>query len=152
MGDIGHRSRGRAVGPEHRTAFEQCQIVLRTRGVASDRGEQPRQQGGSHEWLGIGQRVGQLHQCAARIVRAANAAGLDDDTKLENAYSSLAKVGVLRKISQGDISEGVSNYALGEIIPYRTKDLTNMAQALHCSTDYLLGLTDQLRSAAAEPG
>lgn len=89
---------------------------------------------------------------AARIVRAADAAGMDDDTKWESAYSSLAKVGVLRKISQGDISEGVSNYALGEIIPYRTKDLTNMAQALHCSTDYLLGLTDQLRPAAAEPG
>ena len=89
---------------------------------------------------------------AARIVRAADAAGLDDDTKLESAYSSLTKVGVLRKISQGDISEGVSNYALGEIIPYETEDLTNMAQALHCSTDYLLGLTDQLRPAAAEPG
>lgn len=89
---------------------------------------------------------------AARIVRAADAAGLDDDAKLESAYSSLTKVGVLRKISQGDISEGVSNYALGEIIPYGTKDLTNMAQALHCSTDYLLGLTDQLRPAAAEPG
>ena len=27
-----------------------------------------------------------------------------------------------------------------------------MAQTLHCSTDYLLGLTDQLRPAAAEPG
>lgn len=89
---------------------------------------------------------------AARIVRAADAAGLDDDTKLESAYSSLTKVGVLRKISQGDISEGVSNYGLSEIIPYRTKDLTGMAQALHCSTDYLLGLTDQLRPAAAEPG
>lgn len=89
---------------------------------------------------------------AARIVRAADAAGLDDDTKLESTYSSLTKVGVLRKILQGDISEGVSNYALGEIIPYRTKDLTNMAQTLHCSTDYLLGLTDQLRPAAAEPG
>ena len=89
---------------------------------------------------------------AARIVRAADAAGLDDDTKLESAYLSLAKVGVLRKISQGDISEGVSNYALGEIIPYRTKVLTDMAQTLHCSTDYLLGLTDQLRPAAAEPG
>lgn len=89
---------------------------------------------------------------AARIVRAADAAGLDDDTKLESAYSSLTKVGVLRKISQGDISEGASNYALGEIIPYRTKDLTNMAQTLRCSTDYLLGLTDQLRPAAAEPG
>lgn len=89
---------------------------------------------------------------AARIVRAADAAGLDDDTKFESAYSSLTKVGVLRKISQGDISEGASNYALGEIIPYRTKDLTNMAQTLRCSTDYLLGLTDQLRPAAAEPG
>lgn len=89
---------------------------------------------------------------AARIVRAADAAGMDDDTKWESAYSSLTKVGVLRKISQGDISEGVSNYALGEIIPCGTKDLTNMAQTLHCSTDYLLGLTDQLRPASAEPG
>lgn len=89
---------------------------------------------------------------AARIVRAADAAGLDDDTKWESAYSSLAKVGVLRKISQGDIPEDMSNYGLSEIIPYRTKDLTNMAQTLHCSTDYLLGLTDQLRPAAAEPG
>lgn len=89
---------------------------------------------------------------AARIVRAADAAGLDDDTKLESAYSSLTKVGVLRKISQGDIPEDMSNYGLSEIIPYRTKDLTSMAQTLHCSTDYLLGLTDQLRPAAAEPG
>lgn len=89
---------------------------------------------------------------AARIVRAADAAGLDDDTRLESAYSYLTKVGVLRKISQGDIPEDISNYALSEIIPYKTKDLTNMAQTLHCSTDYLLGLTDQLRPAAAEPG
>lgn len=89
---------------------------------------------------------------AARIVRAADAAGLDDDTKLESAYSSLIKVGVLRKVLQGNIPEDMSNYGLSEIIPYRTKDLTSMAQTLHCSTDYLLGLTDQLRPASAEPG
>lgn len=89
---------------------------------------------------------------AARIVRAADAAGLDDDTKLESAYSSLIKVGVLRKVLQGNIPEDMSNYGLSEIIPYRTKDLTSMAQTLHCSTDYLLELTDQLRPAAAEPG
>ena len=89
---------------------------------------------------------------AARIVRAADAAGLDDDTKLESTYPSLSKIGTLRKIAQGDIPEAMSNYVLGEIIPYRTDNLTSMAQALHCSTDYLLGLTDQLRSAAAEPG
>lgn len=89
---------------------------------------------------------------AARIVRAADAAGLGDDTKLESVYSSLTKVGVLRKLSQGDIPEGMNNYGLSEIIPYRTKDLTSMAQTLHCSTDYLLGLTDQLRPADAQPG
>lgn len=89
---------------------------------------------------------------AARIVRAADAAGLGDDTKLESTYLPLAEVGTLRKISQGDIPEGMSNYGLSEIIPYRTKDLTRMAWTLHCSTDYLLGLTDQLRPAAAEPG
>lgn len=89
---------------------------------------------------------------AARIVRAADAAGLGDDTKLESTYLPLAEVGTLRKISQGDIPESVSNYVLGEIIPYRTKDLTSMAWTLHCSTDYLLGLTDQLRPASAEPG
>lgn len=89
---------------------------------------------------------------AARIVRAADAAGLDDDAKLESAYATMTTLKTLRKISQGDISKSVSNYALGEIIPYRTKDLTSMAQTLHCSTDYLLGLTAQLRPAAAEPG
>lgn len=89
---------------------------------------------------------------AARIVRAADAAGLDDDTKLASAYATMTTLKTLRRISQGEISEGVSNYALGEIIPYRTKDLTSMAQTLHCSADYLLGLTDQLRPAAAEPG
>lgn len=89
---------------------------------------------------------------AARIVRAADAAGLGDDTKLESTYLPLAEVGTLRKISQGDIPEDMSNYGLSEIIPYRTKNLTSMAWTLHCSTDYLLGLTDQLRPAAAEPG
>lgn len=89
---------------------------------------------------------------AARIVHAADAAGLGDDTKWESAYSSLAKIGVLRKISQGDIPENMSNYGLSEIIPYRTKDLTSMAWTLRCSTDYLLGLTDQLRPADVEPG
>ena len=89
---------------------------------------------------------------AARIVRAADAAGLSDDTKLESTYLPLAKVGTLREISQGYIPEDMSNYGLSEIIPYRTKDLTGMAQTLHCSTDYLLGLTDRLRPSSPEPG
>lgn len=89
---------------------------------------------------------------AGRIVRAADAAGLDDGTKLESSYATLSKLETLRRIAQGDVPEEVNNYVLGEIIPYRTKTLTGMAQTLRCSTDYLLGLTDQLRAASAEPG
>lgn len=89
---------------------------------------------------------------AARIVRAADAAGLDDDTKLESTYLPPSKVGTLRKLSRGDIPKDMSNYGLSEIIPCRTKDLTSMAWTLRCSTDYLLGLTDQLRPADAQPG
>lgn len=89
---------------------------------------------------------------AARIVRAADAAGLDDDAKLDSTYLQLGKVGTLRGIAQGDIPENVNNSVLGEIIPFRTATLAGLAQTLHCSTDYLLGLTDQLRPAAAEPG
>lgn len=89
---------------------------------------------------------------AARIVRAADAAGLSDDTRLESSYVALSKLERLRRISQGDIPEEVNNYVLGEIIPFRTGILVSLARTLHCSTDYLLGLTDQLRPADAEPG
>lgn len=89
---------------------------------------------------------------AGRIVRAADAAGLGDDTKLESSYATLSNLGVLRRISQGDIPEEVTNYVLGEIIPWQTETLLKMAQGLHCSTDYLLGLADQLHPAAAEAG
>ena len=89
---------------------------------------------------------------AGRIVRAADAAGLGDDAQLGATYSDLSRLKTLRQIAQGDVPEGMNNYTLSEIIPYRTETLLKMAQGLHCSTDYLLGLTDQLHPAAAEAG
>ena len=89
---------------------------------------------------------------SARIVLAADAAGLGDETQFDTGYSATSKLGSLRRVAQGDIPEGVSNYALDSIIPYRSKDLLGMAQDLHCSTDYLLGLTDELNVGGAEPG
>lgn len=89
---------------------------------------------------------------AARIVRAADAAGLGDAVSLKNVYGCLSEIGTLRSIAQGDVPVGATNYMLSEILPYSTKSLLEMARTLRCSTDYLLGLTDQLRPAAAEPG
>ena len=89
---------------------------------------------------------------AARIVRAADAAGLGDAVSLENVCGCLSEIGTLRSIAQGDVPVGATNYMLSEILPYNTKSLLEMARTLRCSADYLLGLTDQLRPAAAEPG
>lgn len=89
---------------------------------------------------------------AGRIVRAADAAGLGDDAKLEATYSDLSRLKTLRQIAQGDVPEEMNNYVLSEIIPYRTETLLKMAQGLHCSTDYLLGLTGQLHPVSAEAG
>lgn len=89
---------------------------------------------------------------AARIVRAADAAGLGDAVSLENVCGCLSEIGTLRSIAQGDVPVGATNYMLSEILPYNTKSLLEMTRTLRCSADYLLGLTDQLRPAAAEPG
>ena len=80
---------------------------------------------------------------AQRLVRAADAAGLSDKDTVTNGYSGSIKVGTLRSIMQGEIPKDMSDYQLGQLIPYRTETLRKMAETLHCSADYLLGLTDE---------
>lgn len=80
---------------------------------------------------------------AQRLVRAADAAGLSDKDTVPNGCSGSIKIGTLRSIMQSEIPKGMSDYQLNEFIPYRTKTLRKMAEALHCSADYLLGLVDE---------
>lgn len=80
---------------------------------------------------------------AQRLVRAADAAGLSDKDTVQSGYSGSIRIGTLRSIMQGEIPKGMSDYQLNEFIPYRTKTLRKMAETLHCSADYLLGLVDE---------
>lgn len=80
---------------------------------------------------------------AQRLVRAADAAGLSDKDTVPNGYSGSIKIGTLRRIMQSEIPKGMSDYQLNEFIPYRTETLRKMAETLHCSADYLLGLVDE---------
>lgn len=83
---------------------------------------------------------------AQRLVRAADAAGLSDKDPVPNGCSGSIKIGTLRSIMQGEIPKGMSDYQLGDFIPYRTETLRKMAETLHCSADYLLGLADEPRA------
>ena len=89
---------------------------------------------------------------AQRIVRAADAAGLAGDAKIVGSYGSGFSIYALRGISRGDVPDGARNVDLNDIVPYRTTELVKNAKTLHCSVDYLLGLTDEINLAAAAPG
>lgn len=88
---------------------------------------------------------------AARFVRAADAAGVPDDEKVPG-YCGSRTIARLRAIASGDVPDSETNYALGSVVPYNTSDLSKAADVLQCSTDFLLGRTDRLRSDEAEPG
>lgn len=90
---------------------------------------------------------------ARRIVRAADAAGLGDDVKLRYDYGSAMAVGLLRRVCAGETPDEAGYlFRCGGLVPWRATDAVGTAKTLHCSVDYLLGLTDDLSPAAAEPG
>ena len=87
-----------------------------------------------------------------RVVRAADAAGLDDEVKLYCDYGGSLTVGLLRSLSDGTaLDSAVKCYPRG-ILPWRADDVAKNAKTLHCSVDYLLGLTDEINSTAAVSG
>ena len=87
-----------------------------------------------------------------RIVRAADAAGLAGDAKISGSYGGGFSIDALRGISRGDVPDGARNVDLAGLTPWRTTELVKNAKTLHCSVDYLLGLTDEINSTAAVSG
>ena len=87
-----------------------------------------------------------------RVVRAADAAGLGDEVKLHYDYGGSLTVGLLRSLSDGTaLDSAVKCYSRG-ILPWRADDVAKNAKTLHCSVDYLLGLTDEINFTAAVSG
>lgn len=89
---------------------------------------------------------------ARRVVRAADAAGLGDEVKLHYDYGGSLTVGLLRSLSDGTAVDSAVKCYSGGILPWRADDVAKNAKTLHCSVDYLLGLTDEINSTAAASG
>lgn len=90
---------------------------------------------------------------ARRIVRAADAAGLGDDVKLRYGYGSSMAVGLLRRVCAGETPDEAGYLFRGDgLMPWRAADAVGTARTLHCSVDYLLGLTDELKPVTTDPG
>lgn len=87
-----------------------------------------------------------------RVVRAADAAGLGDEVELHYDYGSSLTVGLLRSLSDGTAPDSAVKFYSGSILPWRADNVAKNAKTLHCSVDYLLGLTDEINSTAAVSG
>lgn len=83
---------------------------------------------------------------AQRLLRAIEAAGLPDDAKFRwREYWSLVSVSTVRKWAAGEFDELLIEPKLN---PKKLEEPAALAALLGCSTDYLLGLTDDLTPVA----
>lgn len=80
---------------------------------------------------------------ARRILRAADAAGLADDVTIVGRYYSSFTIAELRALANGqELSKHFS--CEDEITPTYADELKKAARQLRCTTDYILGLTEDL--------
>lgn len=85
---------------------------------------------------------------AQRVLRAVEAAELPDDAQICWGFDSLS-VGSIREYAAGKFPEGKYWYH-AELSADGLRDPARVAEVLGCTTDYLLGATDELVPAAAK--
>ena len=86
-----------------------------------------------------------IQASAKRLVAAADAAGVPDTSELnpdKYGYGPIMTVATLRAYANGDF--GDKYFYSDPLEPSHLGNLAALAQTLHCSADYLLGLTDDL--------
>ena len=86
---------------------------------------------------------------AKRLLRAIEAAGVPDDTSFPWDYYRSYDVATVRAYAAGQFPEG-SVWSSAYLSPDRCHDPAATAKILQCSTDYLLGVSDDLGNAPAQ--
>lgn len=85
----------------------------------------------------------EIQASAARLARAADAAGiLDNASVVQTRYGGSYTVGHLRELATGQF-DGHRIY-VNDLATDNLSNVAKAARALHCSADYIVGLTDEL--------
>lgn len=85
----------------------------------------------------------EIQASAARLARAADAAGiLDNASVVQTRYGGSYTVGHLRELAAGQF-DGHRIY-VNDLATDNLSNVAKAARALHCSADYIVGLTDEL--------
>jgi len=89
---------------------------------------------------------------AQRLLPAIDAAGLPDQSKIrwrDYGPDAAVPVATIRKWAKGDFGDNTNAWHSDRLAPGALQHPSSLSKLLGCSTDYLLGVTDQLRPAAA---
>lgn len=85
---------------------------------------------------------------ARRLLRAIDAAGLAEDVEIVwRPYCRGFSVATVHQWAAGEFDDP-ANWTYAQLIPAKCDNAPALARLLNCSTDFLLGLTDDLRPAA----
>lgn len=83
---------------------------------------------------------------AKRLLRAIDAAGLPDESRIDwHKYWNSFTAGDVRRWAAGDFIEAEGSWSQEKLKTSDMDDPAGIAQLLGCSSDFLLGLTDELR-------
>jgi len=85
----------------------------------------------------------ELRTKALRLVKAADASGVKDDEKVKTTWGRGISIGDLRKVANGEEPELIVSASF--LDPEQSLDARAAAKLLHCSMDYLYGMTDELK-------
>lgn len=83
---------------------------------------------------------------ARRLLRAIDAAGLSDTDQIPWEYYTKHSVAVIRKWAAGEFDDP-AGWSYAKLLPGKCHDLMDAAKLLGCSTDFLLGLTEDIAPA-----
>lgn len=86
---------------------------------------------------------------AKRLLRAIEVAGLSDDTVLNWRYYDGTTVKTVRAWANGEFDDP-SKWHSARLVPRECNEPLKLAKLLNCSTDFLMGLTEELRPAPVQ--
>lgn len=93
----------------------------------------------------------ETQQNAQRLLPVIDAAGLPDDSKFNWGYWEKICAGDVRRWAAGDFSDSKRTWTEPLLSPKRLENPGALAELLGCSTDFLLGVTDDPTPSVAKP-
>ena len=131
---------------DYNTGYQSCERACsKAKKVRSEANAKEKEKQAEKEKKAQRQLREEIRKSAERLLKAAEAAGLDDSTVLPTSRWDKKPISWLRAAADPD---GDIGYVYRNPLAAEDLDAPAVAKLLQCSTDYLYGLTDELRPQA----